>query len=190
LRVLLDADEPGFDGAAATGAGAGADAGAGEEAAAAESDSAVFLGCIAQPAANMEIAAATAHAVEGNLNFTDELLVTEFGLLTHFFNAQARGLRGRCSSSNSRQRHSPRDENRPDPRCLPLRHRESARVGALLPRGIERPGGCALAHESARNVSGRVDRANVLVRGILEEGHLARPDNVASESIQFSEIKR
>ena len=82
LRVLLDADASGFAGAVGTGAGAGA----GEGAAATESDdSAVFLGCIAQPAANMEIAAATAHAVEGNLNFTDELLVTEFGLLTHFF---------------------------------------------------------------------------------------------------------
>src|SRR4051812_11515464 len=89
FRVLLDAHASGFDGAVATDTGAGA--GAGEDAAATESDdSAVFLGCIAQPAANMEIAAATAHGVEGDLNFTDELLVTEFGLLTHFFG----GLRG------------------------------------------------------------------------------------------------
>jgi hypothetical protein len=87
LRALFDASD--LDGAAATGKGAGAGAGAGATTAGAE-DSAAFWGCIAQPAANTEIAAARAQADEGDVNFTDELLVTEFRLLTHLHSGLAR----------------------------------------------------------------------------------------------------
>ena len=78
MRALFDASD--LDGALVTGAGAGAGAGA---ATGGSVDSAAFFGCMAQPAVKTEIAAARAQAVEGDLNFTYELLVTEFPLLTH-----------------------------------------------------------------------------------------------------------